>query len=155
MKFTIIKHENEAPQDRVSVSQLEQPLDGVAIPAHAPQVVFSEEETIQQLAAELSKPLPSIAGPRMLAQIMIALGAIQVIVGGFMVWGGLAGLRNVDSIGTAASSTFGLYIGLALLEFGLPTLIIGTILMLLADMRLEAAQHRRMLAAILKTNLKP
>lgn len=118
----------------------------------------AEANAVNELSSQFLEPVPSTWWIRVLGMIFIGLGIVTLLVGIIVFLGGLSSLQQTSSInvlGQLSNTTnaLGVLLGGVFMLYSLPMLAIGVILLLLADIRTEMAQSRKILAATLKTQL--
>lgn len=124
-----------------------------------PTYLFDDEDEaneVAELSSQFLKPLPNTFWVRILGQIFIALGTITLLIGLFLslnVGAALESLARTIGQPLGNINALGVLFGSIFILYSLPTFAVGAILLSLADLRTELAQSRKILAAMLETQL--
>jgi hypothetical protein len=125
-------------------------------------------ETLDKLAADVLMPIPDMGLARLLANIFNVLGLGFIILGAVALYFGLQPAAapqpasNTTNLLQEMGQLFGGSSRAALvlasiigIVGGASYMLVGATVNMIADIRIEAAHNRRLLAAVLESNLRP
>jgi hypothetical protein len=126
------------------------------------------QETLDKLAGDVSMPIPDMGQARLLAGIFNVLGLGFIILGAIALYFGLQPVSvqtspsNTTNLLSEMGEMFGGSSRAALVMAsivgivgGASYMLIGATVNMIADIRVEMAHNRRLLAAMLETTLRP
>ena len=123
---------------------------------------ISREDRLDALASAFMEPLPSQMGIRILSSIIGFMGLVPTVIGGYLTFVGVTALStdNSSQVQSSISSLvivggwISIFYGVSLLITGFSILAISALLNSHAEIQLELARSRRLMAAILEVNLR-
>ena len=126
------------------------------------------QEALDKLAADVSMPIPDMGQARLLAGIFNVLGLGFIILGAVALYFALqpvapqTNATNTTNLLSEMGEMFGgssraAFVMVSILGIvgGASYMLIGATVNMIADIRVEMAHNRRLLAAVLETHLRP
>jgi hypothetical protein len=125
-----------------------------APPSPHPGSNDAEDDLLWALTVHRYEPVTEATGLRVLGWFCVGSGVLLLVIGLLLVFAGSSQTTIDNSDFSGLTTGLSSFAGLASASYGIGTLVIGAVLLSLADIRVDTARNARLLAAILEVQLR-